>query len=299
MFVDELGEYEISYTAVDTSGNKSEAVTRTVRVVDTIRPEIVLKGSDSVMHEAGTAYVDLGVVASDDLEGDLTESVKVSGKVDSNKLGEYKLRYNVSDGSGNRAKLVERVVRVVDTMGPVIVLKGEDEIRHEAGGEYKDLGASGADIVDGEVVVKTSGEVQSNKPGEYVLTYTAIDKAGNKAEELVRKIRVVDTTGPVISLKGKESLSHEAGTVYSDKGAIANDVVDGDLSGLIKVSGTVNVNRKGDYTLSYGVADAAGNNAKKVERVVSVLDTRGPVVTLSGNPEVIHEAGVTLSLIHI
>ena len=38
------------------------------------------------------------------------------------------------------------------------------------------------------------------------------DAAGNKAKEVVRKVTVEDTRGPVITLKGEALVTHEAGS---------------------------------------------------------------------------------------
>ena len=44
----------------------------------------------------------------------------------------------------------------------------------------------------------------------------------------------------------------------------------------------------GSYTVTYNVSDAAGNPAIPVTRIVNVVDTTKPVITLAGaNPQVI------------
>jgi len=75
-----------------------------------------------------------------------------------------------------------------------------------------------------------------------------------------------DTTAPVITVTGGnsqlQSLPATAGAgTWTDPTATASDDEDGDLSSSITVSGTVNPNLAGDYTLTYTVSDAAGNTA--------------------------------------
>ena len=201
------------------------------------------------------------------------------------------MSYGVSDAAGNKARAVVRKVTVEDTTGPVVTLNGDEAVTHEAGGSYKDGGASATDVVDGVVSVQTSGDVNQNKPGSYTLVYSAVDSLGNVSAKKVRTVKVQDTTGPVIALKGEVLVTHEAGSSYKDSGASAVDVVDGDLSGDVDVVSTVDVSKLGSYTVSYGVSDAAGNKAKEVVRKVTVEDTRGPVITLKGEALVTHEAG--------
>ena len=45
--------------------------------------------------------------------------------------------------------------------------------------------------------------------------------------------------------------------------------------------------------ITYAVSDSAGNAAAVVTRTVNVVDTTKPVITLTGNSEVTHEAATT------
>jgi hypothetical protein len=116
---------------------------------------------------------------------------------------------------------VTRKVSVVDTTGPVVTLNGGEVVTHEAGGRYKDGGATAADMVDGAVSVQTSGDVKSNKPGSYTLVYSAVDSLGNVSAKKERTVTVKDTTRPVIKSKGDLTVIHEAGSSYKDSGVSA------------------------------------------------------------------------------
>ena len=72
----------------------------------------------------------------------------------------------------------------------------------------------------------------------------------------------------------------ECHTSYSDAGATAADTCD--TSVPVTVSGSVNVNTVGTYTLSYNAADDSGNTAVTVTRTVNVVDTTAPTITLNG-----------------
>ncbi len=69
----------------------------------------------------------------------------------------------------------------VDSTKPVITLNGNRRITIKQGEDFVDPGAIATDDRDGEVAVTVSGEVDTSTPGRYVLTYTAVDSAGNKA----------------------------------------------------------------------------------------------------------------------
>jgi hypothetical protein len=80
----------------------------------------------------------------------------------------------------------------------------------------------------------------------------------------------VDTTPPVITLTGDASIELSVGEAYVDEGAVAVDNLDGDISRNIVVSGSVNNDFVGTYTLTYNVTDSDGNAAAPVTRTVTV-----------------------------
>lgn len=99
-----------------------------------------------------------------------------------------------------------------------------------------------------------------------------------------------DTVAPSLTLIGDNPAHAEQGESYNDAGANAQDDRDGNISGNVVVTGTVNTQVAGSYTLYYDVSDAAGNPANQISREVIVSDTRAPVVTLNG------QANVTLTV---
>ena len=280
--VSKPGVYTVSYGLSDAVGNKAKGVLRTVTIVDTRPPVIKLKGEALVLHEAGGSYTDAGASASDLVDGDLSGELDMLSTVNIGKPGVYTVSYVVSDSLGNKARATVRKVSVVDTTGPVITLNGDEVVTHEAGGSYKDGGATADDVVDGAVSVQTSGDVNSNKPGSYTLVYSAVDSLGNVSVKKERTVTVKDTKGPMITLIGDMSVTQEAGSRYKDSGASAVDALDGDLSGDVKVVSTVDISKEGSYSVIYSVSDANGNAAVELVRTVTVKDTTAPIITLSG-----------------
>ena len=122
------------------------------------------------------------------------------------------------------------------------------------------------------------------------MTYSVSDANGNSAADVVRTVSVVDTTKPVITLVGNATETVEAKSTYTDAGASASDTLDGNLTGSVTSVNTVNTDAVGSYTMTYSVSDANGNAAADVVRVVNVVDTTKPVITLVGNATIQHEA---------
>lgn len=81
-----------------------------------------------------------------------------------------------------------------------------------------------------------------------------------------------DTTAPVITLNGDAVDTVYIGNVYNDPGATANDETDGDLTSSVITTSTVDVNAKGSYSITYSVADLAGNTSTET-RIVRVVNS--------------------------
>ena len=79
---------------------------------DKIAPIIQLKGLPIVIIPIGTDYKDEGVTAEDDRDGDITYLVQTNGTPDTKNAGQYFIRYNVNDASGNHAAEAIRTIFV-------------------------------------------------------------------------------------------------------------------------------------------------------------------------------------------
>jgi len=296
-----IGSYTVTYNASDAAGNAAVPVTRTVNVVappDTTPPVITLLGSNPVFVTQFTAYVDAGATASDNVDGNITSQIVVTGSVNTSIIGSSVLTYNVSDAAGNAATPVTRTVTVVeppDTTPPAITMLGVSPVTVTQNSVYTDAGATASDNKDGDITsqIAVTSTVNTAAIGSYTVTYNVSDAAGNAATPVVRAVNVVaassDTTKPVITLIGSSSITLQAGAAYVDPGATAMDNVDGDITSSIVVVNPVNTYVLGTYYVTYDVTDAAGNAAVQKKRTVKVIDTKKPVITLVGG-------GITLSV---
>ena len=171
-------------------GGSSSSAPVNPPVSDTTPPTITMVGAEAINHEQGTAYDDQGASASDSVDGAV--SVSSSGEV-GNTAGVYTITYSASDAAGNTATAT-RTITVADTQPPVISLIGDSEVSHEQGANYIDAGASASDLVDGDVEVLISGDVD-DEVGEYTVTFTATDAADNSATQ-TRLVTVVSADTP-------------------------------------------------------------------------------------------------------
>ena len=85
-------------------------VEKTIKIVDKEKPVLTLKNGDSLMIILNNEFTEPGYEANDNYDGDLTNKVEISGKVDITKEGEYNIKYTVSDSSGNKTVTKRKVI---------------------------------------------------------------------------------------------------------------------------------------------------------------------------------------------
>ncbi len=265
---------------------KVGTVDKLIIAPDTAAPLITLNDNSVVKLFSGDTYQDAGASAVDGIDGNLT--VTTTGSVDTQTPGEYEITYSVTDAAGNSATEVRKViVEAKDTEAPEITLVMDDVVHIKTGDLYVDEGAVATDIPDGELRVITEGMVDTSKAGEYVVTYSATDKAGNRTSKS-RKVIVTDpdSEAPVITLIGASVINLVTGDDYIEEGAKAVDKIDGDLK-VTDVTGDVDTTKSGEYLIVYRVKDSVGNVAELTRKViVAAPDKEAPRVTLKGSATV-------------
>ena len=169
---------------------------------------------------------------------------------------------------------------VPDSTPPVITLTGDSTVYVECAIEtYSEAGATATDEVDGSVAVTIGGDVvDANRLGTYVVTYDAVDAAGNHASQATRIVIVRDTTAPQVSLRGPNPLYIECSIgSYVEYGIDRSDACDPTLpysrAGVVDID----LNTPGSYPVRYRVVDDSGNQTV-VFRTVIVRDTTPPSI---------------------
>ena len=272
-----LGTNEVILAVSDSTGNVAYS-TNTVTLSDITAPVITLLGASPATNECHVAYSDAGATALDGCS--LTVNFSTNNSVNANLPGSYSVTYTADDGRGNTNTL-SRMVVVIDTAAPTIILLGTSPVTNECHVAYSDAGATANDACAGSVSVSSSSTVNTNVPGSYTVTYTADDGAGH-TNTATRTVVVVDTTAPAISLLGTSPVTNECHVSYTDAGATANDTCAGSVS--VSSNSTVNANVPGSYTVTY-TADDGNGNTNTLARNVVVVDTLPPVITVLGaNP---------------
>jgi len=311
----EIGE-SIVYAAI---GNKTFSNSLKFTLQDNAAPTIVLRGDKTVYIEAyqngnQVPFNDPLYDAYDDVDGNITHKVKISGdEINYWKKGSYLIVYTVEDNHGHIAANYRTVI-VRDTYAPIASLEQPElsTIILEYGEPYQEYGATGYDLYDQyygvEILPSITNNVNLNKIGTHEVRYLFVDSSGNFTE-LVRYVKIIDTVPPTITLIGESTITLEYLAVFKDEGAWFEDnydprvrmyatkieFIDPDTLERREVS-SVDTSILGEYLLTYFRQDSNGNSpipAGGVTRMVAVRDTTAPRITLFGSNPFILRYGDT------
>lgn len=117
--------------------------------------------------------------------------------------------------------VTEETLDAVDTEAPVITLAGNNPAYVEQGAMYSDLPAYVTDNVNNNLGYTTEGEVDTETLGEYTITYTATDQAGNVGTA-TRTVVVYD---PAIGIPEPEPAESEPTENLEEEPAAQEEVV--------------------------------------------------------------------------
>lgn len=301
--------FAMGTTTVNCSASDASHATTTgsflVTVVDTTKPEISGTPTDVSVSASGsdTIVEYTNPTASDVVSGGLTVACTPSSG-SSFAVGTTPVTCTTTDGAGNTSTSTFNII-VSDTTGPVLTLPADRTVEAtDSSGATVTFSVTATDLVDGSIIPSCSPVSGSTFAlGTTTVSCSATDSSDNTSSGGFL-IWVVDTTPPIISLLGDASIHVAFGSIYTDAGATASDSVNGDLTGLIAQSGSVDTSIAGTYILNYNVSDAAGNAASPVTRTVIVdrAPNHAPILSLSGlEPRMLNvgetyvEAGATAS----
>lgn len=266
----QIGNYTLTYSVSDQAGNMAIPVERTVVITpDTTAPVLVLSGNNPFYLPVFSSYPEPGFTAIDQLDGNISVQVQVTGTYDTSKLGTYTLDYTIVDLAGNSTSL-SRTIVVYDSVNPMISLNGQDSLFIEVFNTYSDAGYLATDNYDTSPTVTITGLVNTNRIGTYILNFCAVDQSGNTSC-ISRKVVVGDTTKPSLVLLGNVPDTVDRWATYVDPGydvgdnydLLPNVVVGGDAPNTIDV---------GEFTLSYVAVDQSGNTSDTLWRKVIVRE---------------------------
>jgi PKD repeat protein len=189
-----LGTYQLFYNAEDNSGNMAITQVLSVIVRDITAPGLILFQSDTTIVDVGTLtkVPEPGYSTTDNYypNGALTLVVDYS-VVNLNQLGIYKVRYYLSDPSGNIDSSMVRVYKVVDRTAPVLTLNGKSYMSWPRWKPFVDPGVTVTDNYYTNITPDIDNSLLDiYSDGVYEIHYSATDPSGNKSDELIRLVEI-------------------------------------------------------------------------------------------------------------
>lgn len=215
------GDYVQTYVCTDGQG-LTDSISRTIKIIDNRAPLIRLNGDNPHFIEAAPGYIynDAGATCTDEVDGDLSKDMNVSGEnINGAMVGEYLVSYDCKDATGNEANTLTRTVKVEDNTIPTIYLNSKEFMVIEASFPYSDPGATAYDSLDGDISASIKDNSAKVDPflskgahkqgaftdpsvtGVYHVKYDVSDSDGNSADPVIRTVVVKDTLPPVITLE--------------------------------------------------------------------------------------------------
>lgn len=278
--INQSGIYFYKYKVRNSSGVTVEKTRQIFVLYDKTAPVLTLNGNLNDTIEVNVPpYNDPWGTASDNIDGDVTSQITVSGTVDYTQLGTYTLTYSVSDVQGNTTTAT-RNVTVADRTAPEFVFLTGEQI--QLGNFWYDQTSVtdnywSPNQIDFKIVYGVNGPVQWDVPGTYPTTYKATDGSGNY-NEVTRNYVVGDFVAPTVILNTPDTLVHPVKAKYVKvKPTIFDNYYP---NSQLSISETSNVNPDvlGMYQEVYTVTDPSANTTIQT-RFVKVVDTEAPVIS--------------------
>lgn len=257
-----LGANFVVWKAKDANGNIRAALQK-ITIVDTKKP--VLTVPPDITKEANglRTPVEIGNATATDLN-----PVTIFNNAPAAfKLGTTMVTWTVVDISGNTCTGTQKIT-VIDRAPPLLNIPADRTVI--ASGETSPVSlpeATAVDLVDGPVAVTCNGA--GHYPvGTTTITYTAIDRQGNKTTGTT-KVTVLDSNYPVLIINGvtegstyTDQVSPEIRSIDSDYGLKIKEIT---LDGIPYKKGTA-VNTLGQHILNVKAIDSSGNQITKTVR---------------------------------
>ena len=284
-----VGRWQIDVSATDKSGNTGYG-TILVIVEDVTSP--IIEGISTYTSYMSNLMLESTIrenlIIIDNVDELSIESLNVMEDTytNSNSIGEYKIKYQAIDLSGNVSAIFEVKINIVDDIKPIISMK-EGYTNHYTT-SYKvnisqDTLLEGIMITD-NVDLNLEYEIIENKylgnetvPGTYFIKLRAIDKSGNISDTFTITVNVNDKIPPVFYVNGlfigvsnAETLSHQdiVNILYW-----YNNILDLETEIQIISSdySTGSINNPGAYSLMYRIKDSNGEISEPLSVTIKVF----------------------------
>lgn len=194
------GTYTLTYTAVDSYGNKATK-TRKVTVNAVANPTITGVKNLEFKKSSNNFNYDSGVKATDYSGQEINYKIETDLPKTNPKSGEYTVTYTAEDVFGNQATKVQKVT-IINDLKPTFSGVEDSKVNIIIGSFDVNSGVQAIDGDGNQLNYTVDGKIDFTKVGENSLTYRAVDKVGNETV-ITRKIEVFEVKPSSIEINGE------------------------------------------------------------------------------------------------
>lgn len=169
--------------------------------------------------------------------------------------------YNTSDGL--------RDIGAFESFAPVVTAPIDINTEATAALTAVTLGSAQVFNPDDQPLTASPNTSGPFAVGIHTIIWTAIDSYGHQGSD-TQTVTITDATAPDLTLIGAATINLSVGETYTELNATASDLVDGDISNQIVITGTVDTNTADTYEIKYNISDSSGNPAIELTRTVIV-----------------------------
>lgn len=217
-----------------------------------------LNGEENMVVDYGSTFNDPGFIALDG-ENDISNYVKVNGKIDTYNSGAYKINYELN--YNEEIKYLTRIVMVKDISinDLKLVLNGEENIYILKDGKYEDEGAYVINTINnsnfdyGDLII--TNNIETSKTGNYEVDYVFTYKG--LSLNATRNVNVFDiyasispetiTTNKVKITIDLDNISNYSNTELPDGTTTLNKDIEYEVKENGDYEFTINLNNKDEY----------------------------------------------------
>lgn len=233
---------KIFYTVSDSSGNTT-TVTRDIQYKDTIKPELTLKGEQTIELNEGDIFEEPGYEAIDETDGDISDKVTVSGYLNSAVSGTYTITYSVKDNEGNETS-IDRYIVILPKKETEN--NSDEENMEDIENKEEDIPEKTEEIIDSEIKPEQKPEIpppeiEENENNDKIIYLTfddgpskytpelldILDRYGIKATFFVVGSGRTDLIDDIYNAGhqiGAHSYSHDYSQIYTDVESYLEDL---------------------------------------------------------------------------
>jgi len=290
------GVYTIRYECEDSLRKKATPIFRQVEIISAV-PTFRIKGEPIVYHTKDILYTDQGIEVFSGYEDGtdfemfyITPGSPFSPILVSNSAftptqeGDYTIVWvdQLIDEHLRTGSLHTRVVRVRER--PIITLTGASVIYHRLFDPFVDPGVTITQSSYGFEGTTTATAINPNLSGVYTITYTAVDKFGIEAVTVTRTVDVRERPSITAAQTSFYNILNDPISVPTPTVSPSN------LASLLQSSNNIDINARGDYTITHTLTDSVGISAQPFTQQFSVgthgtltFSDTGTVFALSKN----------------